>query len=265
MLSKVAQAKKLYACHLEGFMHPSFLITILFCITLFAQNADEVVQKSEDLLHSRSSKSDVTMTISRPSWTRELSIRSFSLEDDYAMIYILSPARDMGTSFLKRRIELWQWSPSISRVTKIPPSIMSQPWMGSDFTNDDLVRSASVVNDYTHSFLSDTVSEDGGTAWRVELIPKPTAPVVWSKVIMWITKDDYIRRRVEFFDERGTLMSVMVLENVKKMGGRTIPTKMTMTPRDKPGHHTIMEYNDAQFDISINESFFSQQNMKQIK
>jgi len=241
-----------------------FLILIPFCISLSAQNADEVVRKSEELLRANSSRSDVTMTIQRPSWTRELSMRSYSLREDYAMIYILSPARDRGASFLKRQIELWQWVPSISRVIKIPPSMMSQSWMGSDFTNDDLVRGVSVVNDYAHSFLSDTVS-DGAAAWRVQLIPKPTAPVVWSKVIMWVTKDDYIRRRVEFFDERGTLISVMVLDNVKRMGGRTIPTRMTMTPQDKSGYRTIMEYNDAKFDISINENFFSQQNMKQIR
>ncbi|MCL2688252.1 MAG: outer membrane lipoprotein-sorting protein [Chitinispirillia bacterium] len=237
---------------------------IFFFALTFAQSADEVVQKSEDILHAKSSKSDVTMRIVRPNWTRELSMRSYSLKDDYAMIYILSPVRDRGTSFLKRQTGLWQWVPTISRVIKIPPSMMTQSWMGSDFTNDDLVRGASVVNDYTHSFLSDTVS-DGAGAWRVQLIPKPTAPVVWSKVIMWVTKDDYIRRRVEFFDERGTLVSVLVLDNVKKMGGRTIPTRMTMTPQDKPGNRTVMEYSDAQFDISINESFFSQQNMKQIR
>ena len=244
--------------------HLTFLMFMFFCISVFAQSADEVVQKSEDLLQANSSKSDVTMRIERPSWSRELSMRSYSLREDYAMIYILEPVRDRGTSFLKRQTELWQWVPNISRVIRIPPSMMTQSWMGSDFTNDDLVRGASVVTDYTHSFLSDTVS-DGANAWRVRLIPKPTAPVVWSKVIMWVTKGDYIRRRVEFFDERGTLVSVLVLDNVKKMGGRTIPTRMTMTPQDKPGDRTVMEYNDAQFNISINESFFSQQNMKQIR
>ncbi|MDR2728593.1 MAG: outer membrane lipoprotein-sorting protein [Chitinispirillales bacterium] len=241
-----------------------FLPAVFFPAIIFAQSADEVVQRSEDLLQAKSSKSDVTMRIERPSWSRELSMRSYSLRDDYAMIYILEPVRDRGTSFLKRETELWQWVPNISRVIKIPPSMMTQSWMGSDFTNDDLVRGASVVNDYTHSFLSDTVS-DGADAWRVQLIPRPAAPVVWSKVIMWVTKGDYIRRRVEFFDERGALVSVLVLDNVKKMGGRTIPTRMTMTPQNKPGYRTVMEYNDAQFNISINESFFSQQNMKQIR
>ena len=233
-------------------------------VSLFAQSATEVVQKADELLHSHSSRTDVTMRIERPSWTRELGMRSYSLGDDYAMIYIMSPVKDKGTSFLKRQIDLWQWSPTISRIIKIPPSMMSQSWMGSDFTNDDLVKGASVVRDYDHSFLADTVWE-GAAAWRVKLVPKPQAPVVWSKVVSTITKDDYIQRKNEFYDERGALSSVMILDNVKKIGGRTIPTRMQMTPQNKPGHRTTMETTDAKFDISIKEDFFSQQNMKQIR
>jgi len=204
------------------------------------------------------------MRIDRPDWTRSLSIRSYSKGEDFAMIYILAPPRDRGTSFLKRRNEIWQWVPSIGRVVKIPPSMMMQSWMGSDFTNDDLVRGASAVDDYEHSFLNDTVV-DGAPVWRIEMVPLPTAPVVWERVVMWVGKENFIQRRIEFFDQGNILVNVMVMDNIRQMGGRTIPTRMEMIPQDQPGRRTVIEYQAIEFDVPLDESFFSQQNMRRIR
>ncbi len=243
------------------YMALSVLLIYQFAL---AQSAREVVQRADSLFRGETSRIELTMNIVRPNWTRELSIRSYSKGDQYAMIYILAPARDRGTAFLKRGNEVWQWVPNIQRVVKIPPSMMMQSWMGSDFTNDDLVREASVVDDYEHSFLGDTTI-DGQEAWKIQMIPKPNAPVVWDKVITVITKKDYIQRRSEFYDETGALVNVMTLSEVKEMGGRLIPTHLVMEPLDKPGHRTEMRYLDVQFNIPIDNSFFSQQNMKRIQ
>ncbi|MFP4243265.1 MAG: outer membrane lipoprotein-sorting protein, partial [Chitinispirillaceae bacterium] len=222
------------------------------------------VARADSLFRGETNRTELTMKIIRPNWTRELSIRSYSIGDEYAMIYILAPPRERGTAFLKRGEEVWQWVPRIQRVIKIPPSMMMQSWMGSDFTNDDLVREASIVTDYEHSFISDTTI-DGKEAWQIEMVPKPQAPVVWEKVITYITKENFIQRRAEFFGENGELVNVMLLEDVQKMGGRTIPTRIEMIPRDKQGQKTVMVYESIEFNIPLEKSFFSQQNMKRIR
>jgi outer membrane lipoprotein-sorting protein len=226
--------------------------------------ATEVVARADKLFRGESNRAVLTMKIIRPDWSRELSMKSWSRGDGYSLILITAPARDKGTTFLKRGNEVWQWVPTIRRVIKIPPSMMSQSWMGSDFTNDDLVKEASVVKDYTHRFLSDTSLGDT-SLYRIELIPKPGVPVVWDKVIEWIAKRTFIERRVEYFDETGRMVDVMELGQVRKMGGRVIPTHLEMIPTSEKGNRTVLDYQSIEFNVSLPESFFSLQNMKLVR
>ncbi|NOY78615.1 MAG: outer membrane lipoprotein-sorting protein, partial [Calditrichaeota bacterium] len=163
-----------------------------------------------------------------------------------------------------RKNEIWNWIPTIQRVIKIPPSMMLQPWMGSDFTNDDLVRESSIVNDYTQSILGEE-KVDGRLCYKIKLTPKPEAGVVWGKVILWISKAGYLELKAEFFDEDGKLVKTMLASRVRKMGGRTIPTHLEMIPQNKPGHKTILDYRKIKFNIKIRPSFFSVQNMKRVR
>jgi len=248
------------------------IVSILLAAVLFNAGfsfssdltAKDVIERADKLSRGESNHSELTMKIIRPSWSRELAMKSWSKGNTYALILITAPARDKGTTFLKRGNEVWQWVPSIQRVIKIPPSMMNQSWMGSDFTNDDLVKEASVVNDYTHRFLPDTASGDT-SLYRIELVPKPDVPVVWDKIIEWIDKSTFIQHRGEYFDETGRMVDIMRLGNIQKMGGRNIPTHLEMIPTDKQGQKTVLDYKSIEFNIPIQESFFSLQNMKQVR
>lgn len=241
-----------------------FLIHLAKISILFSQSATEIVHKSQDLLYAKSSYVEMTMTIVKPDWQRKLGMKVWALEPDFAMIYITEPARDKGTVTLKRKNEIWNYLPSIQKIIKIPPSMMNQSWMGSDFTNDDLVRSSSYENDYTHKLIGEE-KFSGYDCYKIESIPKPDAGIVWSKVITYITKNGYMQLKAEFFNEEGKIIKIFIGSEIKKMGGRTIPAKWEMIPLDKPGNKTILEYQKIDFNINISESFFSQQNMTRIK
>lgn len=142
--------------------------------------------------------------------------------------------------------------------------MMSQSWMGSDFTNDDLVRESSTVDDYEQNILREE-EYNGRETWILELIPKPETPIVWGKVLMWIDKDEYIQLKVENYDQNDALANTIEFSEIQEMGGRTFPAKMTLTPADKPNQKTIMVYQNLDFEIDINESFFTQQNMRRIR
>ena len=142
--------------------------------------------------------------------------------------------------------------------------MMSQSFMGADFTNDDLVKASSRIDDYTHKVLGDTTIE-GRKCWKIEMIPLPSAAVVWSKVNMWIDQKDYLELRIEFFDEDNKLVQILKCSDIRVMGGRTIPCKMEMIPAEKKGQETVITYNSATFNQPIDVSFFTTENMKKVK
>jgi outer membrane lipoprotein-sorting protein len=241
-----------------------FVMMTLIPLTLSAQSATEIIERMEDVMRGESSLAEMTMTIERPRYTREVGMKAWAKGEEYSLILITAPARDEGTVYLKRENEIWNYVPSIDRTIKMPPSMMSQSWMGSDFTNDDLVRESSTIEDYEHRILREE-EIDGREAWVLELIPLPETPIVWGKVLMWIDKAHYIQLRVENYDQQNELANLIEFSEITEMDGRTFPAKLTLTPADEPDQRTLMEYQNLEFNININESFFTQQNMRRVR
>jgi outer membrane lipoprotein-sorting protein len=244
---------------------------IQITITLFiflsisqAQDAKEIVAKANELIRATSSFTEMTMSIIKPTWSREVTMKIWSLEPEYALILITEPAKDKGMVTLKRKKEVWNWVPAVNRVIKIPPSMMMQSWMGSDFTNDDLVRQSSIVEDYTHEIAGEE-EVDGYLCYKVALTPKPEAGVVWGEIFTWISKEGYLQLKADYYDEDMILIKSMIGSDVKKMGGRLIPAHWEMIPHDEPGQKTVMEYKNIKFNIDIDAAYFSQQNMRRVR
>lgn len=243
----------------------ALIATVLLQInTLFAESAKDIVKKANELIRANSSYSELSMKIVKPDWSRELDMKVWALEPEYSLVLITKPAKDKGTVFLKRQKEVWNWVPTISKVIKIPPSMMLQSWMGSDFNNDDLVRQSSIVEDYDHEIIAEEKHE-GYDCYKIQMNPKPEAGVVWGKIIMWITKKGYLQLQADYYDEDDFLIKSMIGSKIQKMGGRTIPTHWEMIPHEKPGQKTIMDYNNIEFNIKTKTSFYSQKNMKRVR
>jgi outer membrane lipoprotein-sorting protein len=228
-----------------------------------AQDALEIIKKVDQKMRGNYSYQEMEMKIVRPDWERAVTLKSWSKGTMYALILITSPAKEKGQVFLKRDKEMWNWVPSIERMIKIPPSMMMQSWMGSDFTNDDLVRESSIVIDYEHNYLGEE-DINGTTCWKLELNPKPEAPVVWGKIISWVDKE-YNQLKVEYYDEDEYLVNIMNQSDIRQMDDREIPTHLEMIPADEEGKKTVINILSATFDDPIPENFFSQQNMQRVR
>jgi len=230
-----------------------------------AQNATEIVKKADEKWNGeKSSHSKMTMKVIRPTWERTIEFKSWTLDKDYALTLITSPPKEKGQTFLKRKTEMWNWMPTINRMIKLPPSMMADGWMGSDYTNDDILKESSMVVDYTHKITgSETI--DGWKCWNIEMTPKEDAAVVWGKVIRWISKEEYMMMKSEYYDEYGDLVKTEFASDVKMMDNRKIPTKIEVVPSDKDNQKTVVIITNIKFNIDINESFFSQQNMKRVR
>ncbi len=247
-------------------------VLTIFVLFLFAGNniafsqeltAKQIVEKADNLQRGKTSLSTFSMTIIRPKWSRTIEMKNWSKGRDYAMTYITAPAKDKGQVFLKRKSEMWNWVPSISRMIKIPPSMMSQGWMGSDYTNDDILKESSIVVDYNQKIVGEE-KVDGIDCYKIELIPKEDAAVVWGKVIKWISKKEYWQLKTEYYDEDNELMRTELATEVKQFDDRKLPSRLEILPADKPGHRTVVTVRTAKFNITLDEGFFSQQNMKRI-
>ncbi len=226
--------------------------------------AKEVVQKATDKLNGKSSRGTMKMKIIRPTWKREISMKVWSLGTDYYIIYITAPAREEGQVFLKRNEDMWNYMPNIDRMIKIPPSMMMQSWMGSDFTNNDLVKVSSMVDDYTHEIIgNDTI--EGYECWKIRFNPKPDAAVVWGKIILWISKEEYYELKALYYDEDGKLINKEFMSDIKQMGDRKLPSHMEMIPVDKEGQKTVLDFIDMEYNVKLKPSFFSIRNMKRVR
>lgn len=250
------------------FVFKNILLFLLLCSStelLWAQSdAKQIIKRAEDKMRGNTSCAVITIKIIRPTWQREMRLKAWSKGKKQSLILIESPSKDKGTTFLKRDKEVWNYMPSIERNIKLPPSMMSQSWMGTDFTNDDLVKEANAEDDYTHELLGDSVI-DGRACFYIRMKPNPTASVTWDKLMVWIDKKDEIQLRTEFYDEDNNIVSLMIASDIKLIGGRMLPSKIEMIPSDKKGNKTVMIYEQLKFDLPLDDNFFSVQNMKQVK
>lgn len=237
------------------------LILQLSSLLVYSQSATEIVKKADEKMRGTTSQGELIIKTVRPTWSRETVVRTWMKGNDMAVILVISPAKDKGIVFLKRKKEVWNWMPSLEKTIKLPPSMMSQSWMGTDFTNDDLVKESSIVNDYDHTIIGDTVV-DGRNSYLIQMIPKPEAAVVWGKLLVTIDKKDFLELHSRFYDEDGLLVNTMNGYDVKEMDGRLIPTRFEMIPADKPNQKTIMIYKKIQYNKPIDNALFTTERMK---
>jgi outer membrane lipoprotein-sorting protein len=243
------------------------LISLFFLANLtnhaFPMAPEEMVKKVDDLLRGESNVMTMQMMVTTPDWTRENTMKSWSLGTDKAFVKILSPAKDKDTRFLKLEYNLWMYIPKVEKVIKIPPVMMMESFMGSDFSYDDMVKESSMVKDYVpHLIGRDTVEQEEN--YVLELVPKPEAPVIYGKLKLWVRAKDLIPTREEFYNEKKEVIKVMIFRDVKKMGDRSIPTYWEMTNLKKKDHKTIIRIQEAQFNVEIEPSIFTKRNLSRI-
>lgn len=240
-----------------------YIVTILLvCSNVAAQSAKEIIEKSEKAIRGNTSKSTVAITIKTRRWERTLKLVSYDNRlKRMSFAEILSPKKDAGNRFLLIKDNMWHYVPKLQQTIKIAPSMMLQSWMGSDFTNDDIVKQSSLIDDYTHT-LEGRETVDGVECFKVVLVPKPNVAVVWGKIVYFASVSKLLPVREEFYNEHNQMTKLLTCSNVKMLGGREIPTVYIMKTITEPDRYTKMEIVDIQFDIEIPGNIFSFQNLQ---
>lgn len=216
----------------------------------------EILDYVDRLMRGESSTGDVTMEVLTENWSRSMRMTVSSLGTDYALVRILEPRKDAGTATLKSGNEIWNYLPKVDRTIKIPASLMSASWMGSHFTNDDLVKESRLIEDYDISIEFDG-ARTGVDVWEFVLVPRPEAPVVWGSIRYQVRKDDLMPVWARYYDEDDTLMRTLTFGEYREFGDRLVPAVMRMVPEDDPGEYTEVRYEDLIFDVDLSPDYFS--------
>lgn len=220
----------------------------------------EVTDKLDSMYRSTSSHGTVEMTVVNARGTRTLTIEQWTLGEEKALMVIRAPSREAGSATLKIEEGLWNYAPRADRLIRIPSGLLSDAWMGSHFSNDDLMRETSYDRHFTSTLAWAT---HGGTRYlEVTMVPKPEAPVVWEKIVYRMSADEWLPVQSDFYDE-GKVVRSMTFSDVKEMGGKRLPTVMTLRPQAE-GEYTRMVYKDIKFDIEVDESLFSQRGLRRV-
>ncbi len=239
-------------------------LSVLFCFALsaYGQDATDIIRKSEKAVRGNSMVGIYEITIKTRKWTRTMKMKSWERRTQKkSFSEITSPAKDAGNRFLLIDQDMRQYVPKLQKAIKISPSMMLQSWMGSDFTNDDIVKESSISKDYFHT-LAGTENVDGHDCYKIIMKPKPESAVVWGKIIYFARKSDSLPVREEFYNEHGVMKKVMTLGEFRRMHDRVIPTLYKMETVRKKGRYTLMKIKYAKFNLKIPSRVFTLQNLK---
>ncbi len=227
-------------------------------------NLSAIIKHIDEMYRSESSISLMTLIVTNPRNKRTLSMKTWTKGEEKALVVIQSPPREKGTATLKIDRNLWNYLPRIKRTIRIPPSMMLASWMGSDFTNDDIVHEASFHKDYNYSLIGQSVDPNG---WLIKLEAKPDIVGLWEKLELVVSKDGRIPLVARYFDRKGRLARTFQYSEVKNFNGHIIPSKLTLIPedKDKKGHKTESIYEDIKFNVPVPDVTFSLSNLERIR
>ena len=221
-----------------------------------ALDATEILEQVDDLWRGESSFAEMTMEVATEHYERSMKLKAWSLGKEYSLFIITYPPKDRGVATLKAEQDIWNYLPRVNRVIRVPTSMMMANWMGSHFTNDDLVKESRMSEDYDAEVTFEG-ERDGTSVYDIALVPKPDAPVVWGRIEITVVQDTLIPTRSFYYDEDGNLSRTMIFDDVKTLGGRLVPATMILIPEDKPEEKTVITYDSLELGLGLTTDFFS--------
>lgn len=222
--------------------------------------AETIVKNAFDYWRGEASVSTITMTIHRPDWERIMTIKAWTLGESDSLFVITEPAKDRGNGTLKAGKGMWMYNPKVNRVIKLPPSMMSQSWQGSDFSNNDLAKSDCLIKDYVHT-LEDTKIYEGKKIYSIKSMPKSEAPVIWGMIILTIREDNILLSET-FFNEDLAPVKIMTAWDIQMVGDKLFPMRWKMQKSEAANEYTLFVYEKIKFEKSLNKNIFTQTNLK---
>ena len=220
---------------------------------------EELLDATDDVARGGTSIVTMTMQVTTSRYARSVRMKAWSQGEDKSLVVIEAPEKEKGVATLMVDDQIWNYLPKVDRTMKLPASMMSGSWMGSHLTNDDLIKSSRLADDFTATVTGRPIGTSG--SWTIDLVPKSEAAIVWGKVSVRVLADR-MPLDIRYYDEKGALVRTLAFEDVREVGGRRMPARMVITPADKPGEQTTITYDEATFDAVLPPETFTLQALK---
>ena len=224
------------------------------------RDATQIVRDAVNHWRGLSSYGEMTMTIHRPDWERSMSMVSWSRGEKLSLVRVTAPQKDRGNGTLIDDNRMWTYSPKVNRVIKVPSSMMSQSWMGSDFSNKDIAHTDDIIDQYDHTLLGET-EEDGHTVYEIQSVPHEDAAVVWGREVLKIRADNVLVEQ-RFYDQDNRLVKKLVTLEIREMGGRAVAAQQRMVKEEAPGEWTEIVVDSVEFDVDLSDDVFTLSNLR---
>lgn len=239
------------------------VFVLVLALDGFAQTDPRaIIDRVDRIMRGDSSHGVATMQVVTQHWERRMTLEVWSLGTDYSLVRLRAPKKEAGIATLMAEDNIWNYLPKVDRTIKIPASMMGGSWMGSHFTNDDLVKQSRLVEDYEIEIAFEGDDPAGVAVWEFLLTPKPDAAVVWGSIEFQVRKGDFMPAWIKYYNEDGELSRTMEFSDFREMDGRLVPAVMQVSPADRPLERTTITHEEIEFDVDLDPSFFSLRNLK---
>jgi len=223
-------------------------------------SADEIIRRAVDHFRGETSYSELTMVIHRPDWQRQMTLRAWTEGDEHTLVRVTEPKKDAGNGTLSVEGNMWTYTPKINRVIKVPSSMMSQNWMGSDFSNKDVSKDTDIVDQYDHTLL-DQREHEGHTVYVIQSVPHEEAAVVWGREVLHV-RDDWVLLEQQFWDQDDVLVKRLRALEIEEMDGRMVASVLRMAREETPEEWTELRTLSVDFDVELPDSLFTLSNLR---
>jgi hypothetical protein len=222
-------------------------------------DVEAVLAHLDDLYRSKSSIARIEIRVISRRTTRTLRLKAWSRGEEEVLVVIEDPPREAGTATLRVGDTLWNYLPRIARTIRVPAAMMLGSWMGTDFTNDDLVKESSLHKDFVSRV--DRRSEDP-KGWWLTLEVKPEVVGRWARIEILVS-DEWLPVEERHYDRRGRLARSLRFDEIQTLGGRRLPSRLVLTPTETEGQSTELRYLEIEFDVEIADDTFSLSRLEQ--
>jgi hypothetical protein len=216
----------------------------------------EILANTDKLWVGEASEAQLSMNVKTANYSRTLELKYWVKGKKNTMVLITSPKKEKGTVTLKINDDMYNYLPKVARTVKVSSALRGGSWMGSHFTNDDLIR-ATLLNDSYDATVLNKSTQNKKSVWKIQLIPKKNTPTPWGKIVLELNHTDNLPMKQQYYDEDKKLVRTITYSNVKKMGDRQVPTIIKVIPESKKGEYTQLTYKKIDYSVKLNDDFFS--------
>ncbi len=155
--------------------------------------------------------------------TRRLRIKTLEMKNDGdKSLSIFDSPRDVkGTAFLSfthalEADEQWLYLPALKRVKRISSSNKSGPFLGSEFSFEDLTSFE--LKKYQYNYLRDEVV-NGVDCFVIESYPQYEYSG-YTRTQAWIDKQRYIPIKIDYYDRKDALLKTQTFSDYQQYLGQ---------------------------------------------